>query len=299
MSFYIFIIFYSQYHLVPSSSVLEITPFFVCIINFARFHRATAMGFSRISERITHLEETLLKNVGEGNLLHDGPGGGDQNFHPDDEFVDGDEPQHTDENTHHRSRSAQNNRFHGTAPARIENKEKMPTGRAKGGKAATTTTTAASRPGTAHNGRKAGITSASPPARRPQSAHAPAVPATTTSTTNTNANSTKPKVYGNVGAIAMAKAAARAAKKKQAHQPYATFEDSANNSTGSTPSGNFHFEPKAQLLFRGADGRVEASQLAAPPPPGDMGGNMDNSQQYQQSSQQSPYDQQVKIYNNL
>lgn len=228
------------------------------------------MGFSRLSERISHLEETLLKNSGEQNLLQ-GPGGGDQDFLPDedDHYV---EEQDVDENARRGG-----NRLNNTTPARMENKGRSgpaPTNRVKGKGA---TSASAGRPSTqSSQGRKAGVTSASPPARRPQSAAADNAPAPVT---------TKAKTFGNVGAIAMAKAAARASKKKQAHQPYATFEDSANTSTGSTPSGNFHFQPKAQLMFRGVDGRVEASQLAEPPR-GDQGISQGNSLQQQ-------YDQQV------
>lgn len=237
-------------------------------------YRATAVGFSRLSERISHLEEALLKNSGEHNLLQQGPDGGDQDMLPDEEGADED----LDENA--RRGGSNNNRLHGTAPARIEGKRQVPSGRAKG--KAATSSGAGARPASSQ-GRKAGVTSASPPTRRPQSAAAEPAPAPPS----------KPKVFGNVGAIAMAKAAARASKKKQVHQPYATFEDSANTSTGSTPSGNFHFQPKAQLLFKGVDGRVEASQLGAPPQPGDMGGNAGNNLQYQQYQQPQQFDQQV------
>lgn len=166
---------------------------------------------------------------------------------------------------------------------------------------------------------------------------------------------TKKDTYGNVGAIAAAKAQARANKRKLAHPPYASFEDSMASSGTSdlcvclllwimlpffvcwkivwckfslelilthccfngcawynaycvpthffynlffistlylsgNSSSNFHFQPAAQLVFRGADGRVENSTLAAPPVV-----EQPNALQYQQQQQQQ-MQQQVMNY---
>ena len=206
------------------------------------------MGFSKLSDRISHLEEALMgatngqeRGGRKDQLLLMGPDGGDQNEAP----VEEEQWEEGGQDENRRSRS----RLNGTAPARIQAKAGTANSKGKGKAGAATAAKASTAPG-----RRTGATSSSPPPRRPQTA--------------SNNNSGAPKQYGNVGAIAQAKAAARAAKKKQQHPPFATFEDGA--STGGASSGSaplFHFQPKAQLMFRGADGQVASSQLAEPPAP--------------------------------
>lgn len=215
------------------------------------FCRATAAGFSKLSERIAHLEEALLVgSSGQAHshpLLEDGPAGGDQAAAPGDQ----DEENLVPEDVNRRSRS----RLNDTAPGRIQGKTGgTGTGRSKA-KASTTAGSGLNAAKAGAPGRKAGATSASPPVRRPQSAAA-----------KDRKETQDGDRYGNVGAIAAAKAQARAEKKKMRHPPYATFEDGASSSSGAL-SGGFHFQPKMQLMFHGPDGRVASSQLAEPPRP--------------------------------
>eukprot|EP01032_Pedospumella_encystans_P014613 gene14613-16768_t len=233
---------------------------------------ATAAGFSKLSERISHLEDALLL---QHHMQGGGGGPGDQNLPPEEE-----EEEEAEQERSNPRRSASRNRLNNTTPARLEGKAQALQGQGQGragsvprGGRSNTTSAAASKESnnnkketTAGNARSKGATSACPP-KRPVSAAA-----------------TKKDTFGNVGAIAAAKAQARASKRKLAHPPYASFEDSMASSGNS--SSNFHFQPSAQILFRGADGRVESSTLAAPPAP-----EQPNALQYQQQQQQQQMQQ--------
>jgi hypothetical protein len=209
--------------------------------------RATAAGFTKLSERISHLEEALLHgssgHESSQPLLLLGPGEADQELPPGEE---GEQAQ--DENQRGRSR------LNDTAPARIQGKGTGPS---------TSAAKSKSKPGSsagstgknAGPGRHGGAAASASPPRRPQSA---------TATASRNRGAANGDKYGNVGAIAQAKAAARAAKRKEAHQPYATFEDPPSSSVATS---GFHFQPKMQLMLHGTDGRVTSSLLAEPPAP--------------------------------
>jgi hypothetical protein len=268
------------------------------------FNRATSIGFNKLSDRISHLEEALKHSQDGGDEddpLARGPsaGGGDR-------ALPGEEDEEDEQQSQRRGRgrgsgsSSNNSSNHRTAPGRIEgrdkDKRKSAGGSVGSGRGGSSNSTSGNNKGSSSNQRN----STSPAARRPLSA-------------SDNSGDTGGSKYGNIGAIAQAKAAAARAKKKQlVHAPYATFESTGPTDFGASNSnaagGGKSFEPQAQLLFRGADGRVAASQVGqvggsaagpvgAPalasymgePPRGDMAGNYPPQLPQQQYQQQQSF----------
>jgi hypothetical protein len=235
----------------------------ICSCTICCSTRATAAGFSKLSDRISQLEEVLLQGgavpLQSQRLLLNGPGPGDEELPPpEDEAAD---------DSNRRSRS----RLNETAPGKLQSRGGSAGGASngKGGKqkASSTAGSGLNAVKAGAPGRRAGAASTSPPARRPQSAAARDRDRGGSSQSSYNKeNASTGDRYGNVGAIAQAKAQARAAKKRQQHPPYASFEDGASSGSSAAAAG-FHFQPKMQLVMHGADGKVTSAQLSEPPRP--------------------------------